>query len=308
VNKGLKFVTSAVAAGTVVLGVSFSLLGGSATADVKHVEETSKAPKVKPVEGSEDLDFKMHQYHLMQMQESLSKHVDAKQSELEVKSSNTNSVKGKETIRKYNKDKKEASTKKSSVKVTKMATKSPSKLEKKNTTKSVVKPTKNKSTPMRATKSEKKKTTKSVVKPTKNKSTPMRISFMGRTYKYVNGGMSRGQAIIDSNKYLVSTWGGAPVYSGTDNMNTHFIAHNTGAFKGLWGIKIGDKITVTDKNGRAFVYHVTQKIRVKQKNAIGVNDGKSYWNQIVGKGNTERITLQTCTSVHGVMYIIFASK
>src|SRR5690606_1316534 len=48
----------------------------------------------------------------------------------------------------------------------------------------------------------------------------------GKAITYKNGGQSSGQSIIDSNSNLISTWGGAGTFSGTDGMNTHFIGHN----------------------------------------------------------------------------------
>lgn len=74
------------------------------------------------------------------------------------------------------------------------------------------------------------KPSKSSVSHSSNSSyAPNTIYVMGKAIKYENGGVENGQAIIDKNSNMASTWGGAEVFSGSDNFNTHFIGHNLGA-------------------------------------------------------------------------------
>ena len=122
---------------------------------------------------------------------------------------------------------------------------------------------------------------------------PYKMYVIGKTLTYKNGGIDNGQAIIDGNINLVSTWGGAETWSGSDGMNTHFIGHSHGAFKGLGNIGIGASIIVTDSNGNPTFYKVTNKI-VVDDDCVGVNDGKYYYDYVTGTGGGEVITLQTC--------------
>lgn len=122
---------------------------------------------------------------------------------------------------------------------------------------------------------------------------PYKMYVIGKTLTYKNGGIDNGQAIIDGNINLISTWGGAETWSGTDGMNTHFIGHSHGAFKGLGSIGIGASIIVTDSKGNPTFYKVTNKF-VVDDDCVGVNDGKYYYDYVTGTGGGEVITLQTC--------------
>jgi len=122
---------------------------------------------------------------------------------------------------------------------------------------------------------------------------PYKMYVIGKTLTYKNGGIDNGQAIIDGNINLISTWGGAETWSGSDGMNTHFIGHSHGAFKGLGNISIGASIIVTDRNGNPTFYKVTRKI-VVDDDCVGVNDGVYYYDYVTGTGGGEVITLQTC--------------
>lgn len=122
---------------------------------------------------------------------------------------------------------------------------------------------------------------------------PYKMYVIGKALTYKNGGIDNGQAIIDGNINLVSTWGGAETWSGTDGMNTHFIGHSHGAFKGLGSIGIGASIIVTDSKGNPTFYKVTNKF-VVDDDCVGVNDGKYYYDYVTGTGGGEVITLQTC--------------
>lgn len=121
----------------------------------------------------------------------------------------------------------------------------------------------------------------------------MTLSFAGTTISYQNGG-ANGQAVIDANPYgMASTFGGATVQSGSDNMNTHFIGHNPGIFASVFNLGNGSQITVTDANGTPTIYTVNQIIQVDDY-GFGINDNIDYYDTIIGSGGGERITLQTC--------------
>ncbi len=122
---------------------------------------------------------------------------------------------------------------------------------------------------------------------------PYRMYIAGKTLVYKNGGKSSGQSIIDSNRNVISTWGGATPWSGTDGANTHFIGHNDGAFRGIWNLAIGSTIVVTDGSGKPTTYRLTKKFIVTDS-AVGVNDGQKYFSYITSTSGGEVITLQTC--------------
>jgi sortase (surface protein transpeptidase) len=113
---------------------------------------------------------------------------------------------------------------------------------------------------------------------------------------YENGGIARGQQIIDSDpNHLASTWGGKTPFSGTDGLNTHFIGHHWGAFDCMIPLRVGDKITISDDNAKTYTYVVEKRV-VVDTHAIDVKSGKNYYSEIVSTGGGERITVQTCTS------------
>ncbi len=122
-----------------------------------------------------------------------------------------------------------------------------------------------------------------------------RMIVGGKTLPYKNGGISGGQGIIDGNNGMLSTWGGAETYSGSDGYNTHFIGHNPGAFSVLLKLSTGSTIIVTDGNANATTYVVTNIFTVDD-NANNKNDGENYYNYMVSKRGGEVITLQTCLS------------
>jgi uncharacterized protein YgiM (DUF1202 family) len=122
---------------------------------------------------------------------------------------------------------------------------------------------------------------------------PNRMYIAGKALVYKNGGKSSGQSIIDSNRNVISTWGGATPWSGNDGSNTHFIGHNDGAFRGIWNLAIGSTIIVTDGSGRPTSYRLTRKFIVTDS-AVGVNDGQKYFSYITSTSGGEVITLQTC--------------
>ncbi|MFH5837315.1 SH3 domain-containing protein [Proteiniclasticum sp. C24MP] len=115
----------------------------------------------------------------------------------------------------------------------------------------------------------------------------------GKAITYKNGGQSDGQRIIDSSSSLISTWGGAATYSGTDGKNTHFIGHNPGIFSVMLHVSTGNTIIVTDAKGSPTTYKITRIFKVDD---YGVNpsDGKNYYNYLTSTRGGEVITLQTC--------------
>jgi hypothetical protein len=134
---------------------------------------------------------------------------------------------------------------------------------------------------------------------------PNTLYFAGVAVSYVEGGMAQGQAIIDANPDgIASTWGGAAHFSGTDNMNTHFIGHNVGAFTPVMSLGVGSQITVTDSNGSPFTYTVTS-LADTDGYAQDIHTGYNYYDELTGTQGGERITLQTCTN-DTVRRLVFA--
>lgn len=140
--------------------------------------------------------------------------------------------------------------------------------------------------------------------PEKDNVEPSRIYVMGKMFTYQNGGKEFGQSVIDNNVDMVSTWGGASTWSGTDEMNTHFIAHSSGAFKGLWDINPGEVILVSDEGMNSTKYVVIEKFLVDD---YGVKDAQNFFDYIAGKEGGEVITLQTCET-EDTNWIIRAEK
>ncbi|CAD5896352.1 conserved hypothetical protein [Carnobacterium maltaromaticum] len=121
---------------------------------------------------------------------------------------------------------------------------------------------------------------------------PMTIYVGGSAIPYQNGGQGSGQSIID-NAPVASTWGGAAIQSGSDGLNTHIIGHNPGVFSALFNVGIGSQVTITDGNGTPTNYTINRVYEVND-NAVGVQDGVDYWDQMIGTGGGERVTFQTC--------------
>ncbi|MDR2465359.1 MAG: sortase [Streptococcaceae bacterium] len=113
---------------------------------------------------------------------------------------------------------------------------------------------------------------------------------------YGEGGYAEGQAIIDADPNVMgSTWGGKTPYSGTDNLNTHFIGHHVGAFDPFIDLQVGGKITIVDDSGNSFTYIVKTTTIVDTK-ANDVKTGKNLFSEITSTGGGERVVFQTCTS------------
>lgn len=136
-------------------------------------------------------------------------------------------------------------------------------------------------------------TTQEVTATQAHQTPSMTLTIAGNVIPYQNGG-ANGQAIIDANgNGTASTFGGASVQSGSDNMNTHFIGHNPGIFSALFSLNIGNQVIVTDANGTPTTYTVTTILEVDDY-GYGVSDKVDYYDTILGTGGGERITLQTC--------------
>lgn len=130
--------------------------------------------------------------------------------------------------------------------------------------------------------------------PEKKTYKPMTMYFPDVVISYKNGGKSNGQSIIDKNaNTLVSTWGGAEIYSGTDNKNTHFVGHNPGVFKRIPSYPIGTVITITDSKGNPATYRVTEKFVVDDY-GMDVSTKVNRYNEIVSIRGGEVIHIQTC--------------
>lgn len=122
---------------------------------------------------------------------------------------------------------------------------------------------------------------------------PNTIYLMGKEVPYKNTGPNQCQSQIDNHPETAATFGGTATFSGDDNMNTHFAAHNYGAFNNIWNMPIGSEIIVTDGNKKPFKYTLNN-IKKVTYDGYGYADGKDYWNEITGTGGGERIVLQTC--------------
>lgn len=124
--------------------------------------------------------------------------------------------------------------------------------------------------------------------------TPNQLSFNGVSIPYQNAGQGSGQGIINGGA-VAATWGGSPIQSGTDGLNTHFIGHNPGVFSPICSLGAGSSITVTDSTGNATTYTVNGIIQVDDSGR-DIHSGQDHWDQITSAGGGERITLQTCLS------------
>ncbi|WP_249274404.1 sortase domain-bontaining protein [Candidatus Enterococcus clewellii] len=122
----------------------------------------------------------------------------------------------------------------------------------------------------------------------------MTLYIAGQAIPYQNGGTGSGQGIIDSNPNgVAATWGGAPIQSGDDGLNTHIIGHNPGAFSALFSVGGGSQIVVTDSAGTPTTYTVQSVMQVDDYGKE-IGSGQDVWDLTVGTGGGERITLQTC--------------
>lgn len=129
------------------------------------------------------------------------------------------------------------------------------------------------------------------------------LNINGTFISYANAGQGSGQAVIDGNSNMAATWGGSAVQSGSDGLNTHFIGHNPGIFNVLFGLSGGSVIQVSDSNNQVTNYTVTGITQVDDY-AMGA-DGTDYYDQMIGTGGGERITLQTCIN-DSINLVVFA--
>lgn len=129
------------------------------------------------------------------------------------------------------------------------------------------------------------------------------LNINGTFISYANAGQGSGQAVIDGNSNMAATWGGAAVQSGSDGLNTHFIGHNPGIFNVLFSLTGGSVIQVSDSNNQVTNYTVTGITQVDDY-AVSA-DGTDYYDQMIGTGGGERITLQTCIN-DSTNLIVFA--
>lgn len=114
----------------------------------------------------------------------------------------------------------------------------------------------------------------------------------GVQYAYADMGQGSGQAFIDQDPSHIATWGGQAVNSVSDNLSTHFIGHNVGAFNVVLQLGVGETISVYDAYGQHRVYTIVSVFDVDDR-AFSA-DGVYHWGEITGVGNTEQIVLQTC--------------
>lgn len=150
---------------------------------------------------------------------------------------------------------------------------------------------------------------------TSNPYAPNHIYVGGETIAYLDGGVSRGMAIIDGNpNSLVSTYYGHS-FSGTDGTYSHFIGHNPGVFAVVQNVGIGSPVIVTDSAGTAFTYHVYQVYDLKMTaGADGLMyadtaEGQNLVSDLAYQGLTgEKVVLQTClTNGTGDIRLVYCS-
>lgn len=122
---------------------------------------------------------------------------------------------------------------------------------------------------------------------------PYRIHIMDRIIVYENTNPEDAQTVIDTNRGMASTWGEVPRWSPDDRKNTYFIGHSDAAFEGIWQSPMGSEIIVTDEFGNPTTY-VLEEIYTVDDYAVGIYDGINYFDYLVGAGDREMITLQTC--------------
>lgn len=135
---------------------------------------------------------------------------------------------------------------------------------------------------------------------------PMQLEINGKFINYQNAGQGSGQAVIDSDHSRAATWGGSPVQSGDDGLNTHIIAHNPGAFDVIFTLGIGSQFRISDASGKVTTYTVNEITQVDDE-AYRLSDGADYWDKMIGTGGGERVTLQACINdIHNL--VVFASK
>ena len=124
---------------------------------------------------------------------------------------------------------------------------------------------------------------------------PYTMYLGGISIPYQNAGEGSGQAVIDSNRNMVATFGGATVQSPNDGVNTHFIGHNPGIFNILFSLSVGSEVTVTDANGTPATYIVGNIFQVDDY-GTNIATNENWVDYILDPGTEERITLQTCVN------------
>ncbi|NKC68343.1 sortase domain-bontaining protein [Vagococcus fluvialis] len=124
---------------------------------------------------------------------------------------------------------------------------------------------------------------------------PYTMYLGGISIPYQNAGEGSGQSIIDSNRNMVATFGGATVQSPNDGVNTHFIGHNPGIFNILFSLSVGSEVTVTDANGTPATYIVGNIFQVDDY-GTNIATNENWVDYILDPGTEERITLQTCVN------------
>ncbi|WP_172206983.1 sortase domain-containing protein [Lactococcus hodotermopsidis] len=122
-----------------------------------------------------------------------------------------------------------------------------------------------------------------------------KIMIRGKYYDYKDGGLAKGQELINDNPATIcSTWGGVTVNNVADKRSTHFIGHNPGLFSILPTMTLGEKITVYDYKGQEREYKVSKIVKIDD-NAFSVKaPKKDYWPTIVQPGKREQVVFETC--------------
>ncbi|MHC5269654.1 sortase domain-containing protein [Enterococcus sp. LJL98] len=127
---------------------------------------------------------------------------------------------------------------------------------------------------------------KKTVLPTQGKKLKKnQLTFSGQTISLVN---SQGKTSAPSGNKAGYWRGNGKV---NDQKTTHIIGHNPGAFSGIFRLKKGSVIQVTDSNGKSRNYKVYSILTVNDY-GYGKN-GKDYWSTIFNQKG-EAISLQAC--------------
>lgn len=128
---------------------------------------------------------------------------------------------------------------------------------------------------------------------------PNVIIYDNEIVEYTNGGVEKGQEIIDTT-HLASTWGGVQKFSGTDGKNTHFIGYSGDVFQ-FRNIENAETFIVTDEKGRGYKY---KKEKVYEVDKDGIDKGGvNRTDRIVGEDGGERIVIQTIKDANHFLII-----
>lgn len=133
----------------------------------------------------------------------------------------------------------------------------------------------------------------------------------GKVVPYYNGGSSGGQAIIDSNHSVATTWDMyqyVKTHANNDGSPTYFAGHDDGSFAHLKYVGMGETISVKDHSGNVTNYRVTN---IYNTNNINIDGGwypsDSAMNALDSFGG-EGIMFQTCVGGNPASNLIIQAR